>query len=86
MIKKIIRIAVIVVTICSFHQNIEASWGWESTNDPVPYYHQEWGKWYCYDDVKVFMVQIGDRTYKYLFNYDGEFINGWVTAMPIRLP
>lgn len=64
---------------------VYASWGWESTNDPTPFYHQEWGKWYNYDDTKVFMVQIDDKTSKYVFDYNGQFIGGWVTYMPMRL-
>ena len=62
-----------------------ASWGWESTDDPTPFYHQEWGKWYNYDDAKVFMVQIDDTTSKYVFDYNGQFIGGWITYMPMRL-
>ena len=63
-----------------------ANWGWEYTDDPVPYYYQEWGKWYIYEDTKVFMVQLDEKTYKYVFDYNSKFIGGWVTYMPIRLP
>jgi len=62
-----------------------ASWGWESTDDPEPYYHQEWGKWYKYDDVKMFMVQMDDKTYKYVFDYKEKLIGGWMTYMPMKL-
>lgn len=68
------------------HTAVYANWGWESTDDPVPYYHQEWGKWYQYDDAKVFMVQISDKTYKYIFDCNGEFLGGWITYMPMSLP
>jgi len=61
-----------------------ASWGWESTDDPTPYYYQQWGKWYNYDDAKVFMIQMDDKTYKYIFDYNGEFMSGWITYMPMR--
>ena len=62
-----------------------ASWGWDSTDDPTPFYHQEWGKWYYYDDIKVFMVQIDNKTSKYVFDCNGEFVGGWITYMPMKL-
>ncbi|CUH94751.1 putative secreted protein [Propionispora sp. 2/2-37] len=62
------------------------AWGWEPTDDPFPFYHQDWGKWYRYEDTKVFMVQIDESTYKYVFKYNDEFIGGWVTQMPMHLP
>jgi hypothetical protein len=62
------------------------NWGWDSIDDPAPYYHQDWGKWYVYEDTKVFMVQLDDTTYKYVFDYNGTLIGGWMTYMPMRLP
>lgn len=85
--KKIfMRLAIMIVILFSVQASTHASWGWEHTDDPAPYYHQEWGKWYHYDDSKVFMVQIEDNTYKYVFDYNDNFIGGWITSMPIRLP
>lgn len=84
--KTFILLAVLAVVLFYIHTTIYASWGWESTDDPGPYYHQEWGKWYMYDDAKVFMVQIDDQTYKYVFDYNGKFIGGWITYMHMRLP
>lgn len=63
-----------------------ASWGWEPTDDPNPYYYQKWGKWYTYDEANIFMVQIDDKTYKYEFDKKGNFVGGWLTFMPMRLP
>lgn len=63
-----------------------ADWGWVPTDDPLPYYHQNSGKWYMYEETKVFMVQIQESTYKYVFNDNDGFIGGWVTQMPMQLP
>jgi hypothetical protein len=63
-----------------------ANWGWEPTDNPVPYYYQAWGKWYNNEDFRVFMVQIEESTYKYVFDYNGTFVGGWMTYMPMRLP
>ena len=76
---------IIVAILFSIYGTAYASWGWESTDNPTPYYHQEWGKWYNYDEVKVFMVQVEDKTYKYVFDYNGKFMGGWLTSMPMRL-
>jgi len=84
--KKFFTSLVIIILSFSLQTPTYANWGWESTDDPVPYYHQDWGKWYVYEDTKVFMVQLDDITYKYVFDYSGTFISGWVTYMPIRLP
>ena len=62
------------------------SWGWTPTDDPVPFYYQQQGCWYHYDETTVFMVQLQEHTYKYVFNQDGTLLNGWVTDMPMRLP
>ena len=77
---------IIILLLLSIHTSVYANWGWESTDDPIPYYHQDWGKWYQYDDKKVFMVQIDDKTYKYIFDWDGKFHSGWITYMAMRLP
>lgn len=82
---KFIGMIAIVGILVSIYGTAYANWGWENTDDPTPYYHQEWGKWYQWEDAKVFMVQIDDKTYKYLFDCNGKFINGWVTYMPMRL-
>jgi len=79
------NIAIIFAVLLSVNGTVYGSWGWESTDDPVPYYHQTWGKWYNYDDTKVFMVKIDDKTYKYVFDYNNNFIGGWITYMPMRL-
>ncbi len=63
-----------------------AYYGWESTDDPVPYYDQQAGKWYYTQDTKTFMVTVNERTYKYVFEINGHFLGGYVTDMPIRLP
>lgn len=87
--KKLLVNLVIIITVSvsfAFHAPVYANWGWESTDDPVPYYHQALGKWYVYEDTKVFMVQLDDSTYKYVFDYQGTFVGGWITYMPIRLP
>jgi len=78
---------IVIIVAISFliYGTTYASWGWESTDDPTPYYHQEWGKWYHYDDIKVFMVQIDDKTYKYVFDYKDQFMGGWITSMSMRL-
>ncbi|MBP2626946.1 MAG: hypothetical protein H6Q68_1657 [Firmicutes bacterium] len=83
--KTFTNLAIIAGILFSIYSTTYASWGWESTDDPTPYYHQEWGKWYNYEDAKVFMVQIDDKTYKYVFDYNGKFIGGWITYMPMRL-
>ncbi len=70
----------------SIQTSVYANWGWESTDDPVPYYHQEWGKWYQYEDRKVFMVQMNGKTYKYIFDSSEKFISGWITHMSMILP
>ena len=76
-----------MIIVLSFVQTaVYANWGWESTDDPVPYYHQEWGKWYQYEDMKVFMVQINGKTYKYVFDSSEKLISGWITYMPMSLP
>lgn len=64
----------------------QAAYGWVSTDDPVPFYHQSEGKWYHTKDTKMFMVQLNDRTYKYVFDTGNTFCGGWVTDLPIRLP
>lgn len=78
-------ITIIIEILLSLYGIAYASWGWESTDDPTPYYQQEWGKWYNYDDAKEFLVQIDDKTYKYVFDYNGNFIGGWMTYMPMGL-
>ena len=85
-VKKWLSLAIIFVALISIHTTIYANWGWECTDDPRPYYHQDWGKWYLHEDKKVFMVQIDDQTYKYVFDYSGKFIGGFITYMPMRLP
>ena len=85
-VKKLISLVAMISALISIHTTIYASWGWEWTDDPKPYYHQERGKWYLYDDAKVFMVQIDNQTYKYVFDYHDKLISGWVTYMPMRLP
>lgn len=84
--KRMISLVAIIVALISIHTTIYANWGWEGTDDPKPYYHQEWGKWYLHEETKVFMVQIDDQTYKYVFDYNGKFIGGWKTYMAMRLP
>jgi hypothetical protein len=86
--KKLFTILVIIFAISfALHNSAYANnWGWEPTDDPVPYYYQDCGKWYLYEDTKVFMVQLDDTTYKYIFDYNGAFMGGWMTYMPIRLP
>ena len=77
--------AIMIGILMLVSNNVYANWGWESSDDPKPYYHQEWGKWYHYDETKVFMVQIDDKTYKYVFDYNEKFMGGWMTDMPMRL-
>jgi hypothetical protein len=84
--KKLSAILVIIAISFALHAPAYANWGWESTDDPVPYYYQDWGKWYLYEDTKIFMVQLDDTTYKYVFDFNGAFIGGWMTYMPMRLP
>lgn len=62
-----------------------AYYGWDVTDDPTPYYYQDAGKWYYTSDTKTFIVQLNDRTYKYVFELNGTFLGGYVTDMPIRL-
>ena len=85
MIMNFMKITIVLSLLLSSYGTVGASWGWDSTDDPTPYYHQKWGKWYCDGDGKVFMVQIDDKTYKYVFDYTGQFIGGWMTYMPMRL-
>lgn len=81
-----VRLWIIMLLLLLVHTAAYASWGWETTDDPVPYYYQEWGKWYQYDDNKVFMVQLNDKTYKYIFDSKGNLMSGWLTYMAMRLP
>jgi len=83
--RKLAGIFIIVIIFFSGDTRLYANWGWEATDDPTPYYHQEWGKWYHYEDSKVFMVQIEENTYKYVFDDNGQLIGGWVTGMSLRL-
>jgi len=62
-----------------------AYYGWEPTDDPVPFYYQNAGKWYYTGDRQTFMVQLNDRTYKYIFDDKGNFLDGFVTDMPVRI-
>lgn len=63
-----------------------AYFGWEPTDNPVPYYHQEKGKWYYCDDRKIFMIYYQSRTYKYIFDDNNVFYGGFVTDLPIQIP
>jgi hypothetical protein len=63
-----------------------AYYGWDITDDPVPYYHQQAGFWYYTSDTKTFMIEFNDRTYKYIFERNGSFLGGYVTDMPLKLP
>ncbi len=83
--KKYTTILLVALIFFAGNGRLYANWGWDATDDPVPYYHQEWGKWYQYEDTKVFMVQIESNTYKYVFDAQGELLGGWVTGMPMRL-
>jgi hypothetical protein len=84
--KTILSLTIIISVSFFIYTSAHANWGWECTDDPVPYYYQGWGKWYVYEDSKIFMVQLDERTYKYVFDCDSKFIGGWVTYMPMRLP
>lgn len=63
-----------------------AYYGWDVTDDPVPYYHQQTGNWYYTSETKTFMVEFNERTYKYVFELNGKFLGGYVTDMPLKLP
>lgn len=82
----VISLWIMVIILFSINTAVYANWGWESSDDPAPYYYQEWGKWYQYDDVKVFMVQLNGKTYKYIFDSSGKFMSGWITYISMSLP
>ncbi|QJW48641.1 hypothetical protein HA075_25135 [bacterium BFN5] len=74
---------------CSFSANPSSAfayYGWDITDDPVPYYHQQAGFWYYTNDTKTFMIEFNERTYKYVFERNGSFLGGYVTDMPLKLP
>jgi hypothetical protein len=84
--KACISLSIIMVVSFCIYTSAHANWGWECTDDPEPYYYQGWGKWYVYEDTRIFMVQLDEKTYKYVFDYNSNFMGGWVTYMPMRLP
>lgn len=84
--KNLAQILFILLLCLSLPMTAYGSWGWAPTDDPVPFYYQQQGCWYHYAEATVFMVQLQECTYKYVFNQDGTFLNGWVTDMPLQLP
>lgn len=84
--RRLLFFIIIYLCLYAFSPLAYAAYGWLPTDNAIPFYYQPIGHWYQNEDTKTFMVQLDERTYKYIFTLDGKFLSGWVTDMPIRLP
>ncbi|VBB08991.1 Hypothetical protein LUCI_4277 [Lucifera butyrica] len=85
-IRKPFILLVTMIILLSLSIPVYANWGWVPTKQMDPYEYQSKGKWYDYDETKVFMVQMDDKTYQYIFDNDGNLLSSWVTDVPMHLP